>query len=90
MGLQVSGRAIGSEFADAGTQIYQHAESGTAGDGVDHAGGVGVVITQDLNHPPIGVPAPGGIDHPGNRANHDGNDPERERTHALDHRAGND
>ena len=83
----ISNDAAGAEFSDPGTENNQHTERATAGNGVDDAGGVGIVITQQLDHPAGSVPAPGRVNNPGDRANHNRDDPKRPRANALNHRA---
>ena len=73
-----------------GPEVDEHGEAGAAGDGMHHAGGVGVVIAEQLHHPAGRMPAPGGVDDPGDGAQHDRDDPERARFHALDDRARDD
>ena len=90
VGRNVPRRAVGGELAEPGAENHQDAEGGAAGDGVDDTRRIGVVIAEQLDHPAAVAPAPGGVDRPGDRADEDGEEPEREGANPLDHRARDD
>src|SRR5665809_61374 len=83
-------RAIRGKPSESWPKNNKDAEGGATADGMDHARGIGVVIAEQLHHPTIEMPAPGRVDNPGHRANHDSDDPEGARPHALDQRARHD
>jgi hypothetical protein len=89
-GAKTRGLPSGVEASEARSEHHEDAEGEAAGDAVDDAGRVGVVVAEQLDHPAFRMPAPGRVDDPEHRPDQDREDPERAGADALDDRAGND
>jgi len=82
--------AVFAELAQPWPENDQNPQRKATGNGVDHPGRIGVVITQHFDHPAIPMPAPGRIDDPGERPDNHGQHPEGTGLNTFHHRAGYD